>query len=144
MYPDGGAGRAPLGPWGYSIAGITINQVSQRLTIQPSSQVLGAEVAVHPGQTAARLVQPVLDAAGPEMDRRRECTPEVVDALAQQDLLRMLLPALLMGPLVLTALSGLIASLEARADKRELMRKKKLLENEAELEKKKKDQEESN
>jgi len=47
---------------------------------------------------------------------------ELVDALRdRRTLLRMLLPALLMGPLVLTALSGLIASLEARADKRELM-----------------------
>ncbi len=49
-------------------------------------------------------------------------TKELVDALRdRRTLLRMLLPALLMGPLVLTALSGLIASLEARADKRELM-----------------------
>lgn len=50
-----------------------------------------------PAPERARLVQPVLDAAGPEMDRRRECTPEVVDALAQQDLLRMLLPRSLGG-----------------------------------------------
>ena len=40
----------------------------------------------------ARAVQALLDAHGPEMDRRRELTPEVVDALAGQDLLRMLLP----------------------------------------------------
>jgi indole-3-acetate monooxygenase len=40
----------------------------------------------------ARAVQPVLDRDGPEMDRRRELTQEVVDALAGQDLLRMLLP----------------------------------------------------
>lgn len=50
-----------------------------------------------PAPERARLVQPVLDAAGPEMDRRRECTPEVVDALAQHDLLRMLLPRSLGG-----------------------------------------------
>ena len=37
-------------------------------------------------------MQALLDAHGPEMDRRRELTPEVVDALAGQDLLRMLLP----------------------------------------------------
>jgi alkylation response protein AidB-like acyl-CoA dehydrogenase len=37
-------------------------------------------------------VQAVLDKDGPEMDRRRELTHEVVDALAGQDLLRMLLP----------------------------------------------------
>ena len=40
----------------------------------------------------ARAVQAVLDKHGPEMDRRRELTQEVVDALAGQDLLRMLLP----------------------------------------------------
>lgn len=49
-------------------------------------------------------------------------TKELVDALRdRRTLLRMLLPAMLMGPLLLTALSGLIASLEERADKRELM-----------------------
>jgi alkylation response protein AidB-like acyl-CoA dehydrogenase len=40
----------------------------------------------------ARAVQALLDTHGPEMDRRRELTPEVVDALAGQDLLRMLRP----------------------------------------------------
>lgn len=40
----------------------------------------------------ARAVQAVLDRDGPEMDRRRELTQEVVDALAGQDLLRLLLP----------------------------------------------------
>ena len=40
----------------------------------------------------ARAVQALLDAHGAEMDRRRELTPEVVDSLAGQDLLRMLLP----------------------------------------------------
>jgi alkylation response protein AidB-like acyl-CoA dehydrogenase len=43
-------------------------------------------------QERARAVQAVLDKDGPEMDRRRELTQEVVDALAGQDLLRMLLP----------------------------------------------------
>jgi alkylation response protein AidB-like acyl-CoA dehydrogenase len=43
-------------------------------------------------QERARAVQAVLDKHGPEMDRRRELTQEVVDALAGQDLLRMLLP----------------------------------------------------
>jgi alkylation response protein AidB-like acyl-CoA dehydrogenase len=50
---------------------------------------------VSPPKTAqerARAVQAVLDKHGPEMDRRRELTQEVVDALAGQDLLRMLLP----------------------------------------------------
>lgn len=43
-------------------------------------------------QERARAVQAVLDKDGPEMDRRRELTQDVVDALASQDLLRMLLP----------------------------------------------------
>jgi alkylation response protein AidB-like acyl-CoA dehydrogenase len=43
-------------------------------------------------QERARAVQAVLDKDGPEMDRRRELTQAVVDALAGQDLLRMLLP----------------------------------------------------
>src|SRR5215475_6916152 len=45
----------------------------------------------------ARAVQAVLDRDGPEMDRRRELTQEVVDALAAQDLLRMLLPTSMGG-----------------------------------------------
>ncbi|RZL37706.1 MAG: ABC transporter permease [Rubrivivax sp.] len=46
---------------------------------------------------------------------------ELADALRdRRTLLRILLPALLMGPLLLTALSSLIASLEERADRREL------------------------
>lgn len=40
----------------------------------------------------ARLLQPLLDTHGAEIDRRRELTPEVVDALAEQDMLRLLLP----------------------------------------------------
>jgi sodium transport system permease protein len=47
---------------------------------------------------------------------------ELADALRdRRTLLRLLIPAVLMGPLVLTALSGLIASLEERADKREVL-----------------------
>ncbi|MDO8286381.1 MAG: ABC transporter permease subunit [Rhodoferax sp.] len=47
---------------------------------------------------------------------------EVVDALRdRRTLLRLLVPAVLMGPLLLLALSGLIASLEARAEKREVL-----------------------
>jgi sodium transport system permease protein len=47
---------------------------------------------------------------------------EVVDALRdRRTLLRLMIPAVLMGPLLLLALSGLIASLEERADKRELL-----------------------
>lgn len=52
----------------------------------PKSSALAAP------QERARAVQAVLDRDGPEMDRRRELTQEVVDALAGQDLLRMLLP----------------------------------------------------
>src|SRR5260370_31720675 len=55
------------------------------------------ETLVPPARAASatqrdRAVQALLDAHGPEMDHRRELTPEVVDALAGQDLLRMLLP----------------------------------------------------
>lgn len=47
---------------------------------------------------------------------------EVVDALRdRRTLLRLTVPAVLMGPLLLLALSGLISSLEERADKREIM-----------------------
>jgi len=45
----------------------------------------------------ARALQPLLDRHGPEMDRRREVTPEVVDALIGQDMLRLLLPRSLGG-----------------------------------------------
>lgn len=49
-------------------------------------------------------------------------TKELADALRdRRTLLRILVPALLMGPLLLAALSSLIASLEERADRRELM-----------------------
>ncbi len=48
-------------------------------------------------------------------------TKEVADALRdRRTLLRLLVPAVLMGPLLLLALSGLIGSLEARAEKREV------------------------
>src|ERR1700761_6535972 len=40
----------------------------------------------------ARALQPLLDQHGAEMDRRHEVTPEVVDALVQADMLRLLLP----------------------------------------------------
>jgi sodium transport system permease protein len=47
---------------------------------------------------------------------------EVVDALRdRRTLLRLLIPAVLMGPLLLLALSSLISSLEERADKREVL-----------------------
>ena len=45
----------------------------------------------------ARALQKLLDANGPEIDRRREVTPEAVDALVEQDLLRLLLPRSLGG-----------------------------------------------
>ncbi len=45
----------------------------------------------------ARALQPLLDEHGAEMDRRREVTPEVVDALVAQDMLRLLLPRSLGG-----------------------------------------------
>jgi sodium transport system permease protein len=47
---------------------------------------------------------------------------EITDALRdRRTLLRLILPTLCMGPLMLLALSSLIASLEERADKREVM-----------------------
>ena len=45
----------------------------------------------------ARALQPLLDEHGAEMDRRRELTPEVVEALIGQDMLRLLLPRSLGG-----------------------------------------------
>ncbi|MEQ1805126.1 MAG: ABC transporter permease, partial [Burkholderiaceae bacterium] len=46
---------------------------------------------------------------------------EVIDALRdRRTLLVVLLSSVLLGPLVLIALSGLVASLEARAEKREV------------------------
>src|SRR5260370_30128629 len=45
----------------------------------------------------ARALQPLIDEHGAEMDRRREVTPEVVDALVGQDMLRLLLPKSLGG-----------------------------------------------
>ncbi len=45
----------------------------------------------------ARALQPLLDEHGAEMDCRRELTPEVVEALVGQDMLRLLLPRSLGG-----------------------------------------------
>ncbi len=45
----------------------------------------------------ARALQPLLDAHGAEMDRRRELTSEVVEALFEKDMLRLLLPKSLGG-----------------------------------------------
>ena len=45
----------------------------------------------------ARALQPLLDAHGAEMDRRREVTPEVVQALVEADMLRLLLARSLGG-----------------------------------------------
>ncbi len=47
---------------------------------------------------------------------------EIIDATRdRRTLLRLMIPAVFMGPVMLMALSGLIASLEERADKREVM-----------------------
>lgn len=47
---------------------------------------------------------------------------EIVDALRdRRTLLRLLIPAVLMGPVMLLALSGLISSLEERAERREVL-----------------------
>lgn len=45
----------------------------------------------------AKGLQTLIDAHGPEIDRRREVTQEVVDALIAQDMLRLLLPKSLGG-----------------------------------------------
>ncbi len=45
----------------------------------------------------ARALQPLLDRHGVEIDRRRELTPDVVDGLIGQDMLRLLLPRSLGG-----------------------------------------------
>lgn len=45
----------------------------------------------------ARTLQPLLEEHGAEMDRRREVTPEVVEALVERDMLRLLLPKSLGG-----------------------------------------------
>lgn len=47
---------------------------------------------------------------------------EIIDSLRdRRTLLRLMVPAVLMGPLLLLAVSGLIASLEERADRREVL-----------------------
>jgi alkylation response protein AidB-like acyl-CoA dehydrogenase len=60
-----------------------------------SAPTLGA--ATRSAAERARGLQALLDVHGPEMDRRRELTPEVVDALVQADMLRLLLPKSLGG-----------------------------------------------
>ncbi len=45
----------------------------------------------------AKSLQPLIDRHGPEIDRRREVTPEVVEALVGNDMLRLLLPKSLGG-----------------------------------------------
>ncbi|MBV8191707.1 MAG: acyl-CoA dehydrogenase family protein [Alphaproteobacteria bacterium] len=58
---------------------------------------LAGQAATESAEARARAVQPLLDEHGPEMDRRRELTPEVVDALIEKDMLRLLLPKSLGG-----------------------------------------------
>lgn len=62
--------------------------------VQPANLIAPADRA--PSERA-RAIQPILDANGPEIDRRRELTPDVVDAIVGQDLLRLLLPSSLGG-----------------------------------------------
>lgn len=59
------------------------------------THVLTAQAATAPER--ARGLQALLDANGPEIDRRRELTPQVVDALVNQDMMRLLLPRSLGG-----------------------------------------------
>lgn len=51
-----------------------------------------AALPLTPASARARALVPLLDAHGPEIDRRRELTPEAVQALVDADLLRLLLP----------------------------------------------------
>ena len=60
------------------------------------------DTSVHSSMTGtasdrARALQPLIDQHGPEIDRRREVTQEVVDALVGADMLRLLLPRSLGG-----------------------------------------------
>ncbi len=68
---------------------------------RPRGQYRRMDTRLPPTATAApdraRALQPLLDAHGAEMDRRREVTPEVVDALVKADMLRLLLPRSLGG-----------------------------------------------
>lgn len=48
-------------------------------------------------EARARALQGLMDEHGPEMDRRREVVPEVVDGLVGSDMLRLLLPRSLGG-----------------------------------------------
>lgn len=55
-------------------------------------------------------------------DLRVVAAKEIIDALRdRRTLLRLMVPAILMGPLLLLAMAGLIASLEERAEKREVV-----------------------
>ncbi len=54
-------------------------------------------VDLAPAPERAKLLEPLLDAEGPEMDRICEGTPAVVDALVKHDMLRLLLPKSLGG-----------------------------------------------
>lgn len=58
-------------------------------SVQPASTLSAPE--------RARALQPLLERHGVEIDSRRELTPEVVDALIAQDMLRLLLPRSLGG-----------------------------------------------
>ncbi|HBK09521.1 MAG TPA: acyl-CoA dehydrogenase [Acetobacteraceae bacterium] len=56
---------------------------------------MDTHVLAAPGTTAperARSLQGLIDANGPEIDRRRELTSQVLDALFDQDMMRLLLP----------------------------------------------------
>ena len=56
-----------------------------------------AAAALKSAVERAKSLQPLIDQHGPEIDRRREVTPEVVEALVANDMLRLLLPRSLGG-----------------------------------------------
>jgi indole-3-acetate monooxygenase len=66
-------------------------------SVKPTVATGAVANAVASAVERARALQPLLDAHGAEMDRRREIVPEVVDALVAQDMLRLLLPKTLGG-----------------------------------------------
>jgi indole-3-acetate monooxygenase len=68
---------------------LNIEEIFMDSIVQPTIAISAPE--------RARALQPLLDAHGPEIDRRCEVTPEVVDALVEQDMLRLLLPRSLDG-----------------------------------------------
>lgn len=52
---------------------------------------------MHPALEAAQRLAPTIEAAGDEIERGRQLTPAVVDALVRERMFRLLLPKTLGG-----------------------------------------------